>query len=260
MADKRIYQLTTLAAYDQTYFIEVDKEGQAESRKIALSTIVGLMAYTEQNYVSNGQNLTASIDALDKAVEANAVGIENNSLKIGTQTYTEQNYVADGESLSESVDALDQAVKVNEGAISEIRDTVTGLTDILVVQRTISPAEINALHTVEKTVLATPTSVLSVYELISISADMQHNGTNYETNGGKIQLFYKDETVPIIEFDEAFIESESRGQARGAFLANSRMVAGKAIVAKTPEAITGNGGQVKLYITYKLNTLDEIAE
>jgi len=65
---------------------------------------IGDRTYTEENYVTDSESLTASIDELDQQVKDNADGI-------GSRTYTEDNYVTDSESLTDSVDALDMQIK-----------------------------------------------------------------------------------------------------------------------------------------------------
>ena len=66
--------------------------------------IVGDRAYTEDNYVTDEESLTDSIDALD-------VEIKDVNERQGDLDYTEDNYVADLASHTTNIDALDIEVK-----------------------------------------------------------------------------------------------------------------------------------------------------
>jgi hypothetical protein len=104
----------------------------------ALETAIGTRIYTEQNYVTNGESLTSSIDALDQqlqntqtdadsaAAEANA-----NTGKIGNQTYSQENYVTNGESLTSSIDALDQQLKIVSDKADQSETDINSLGGLL---------------------------------------------------------------------------------------------------------------------------------
>ena len=79
-----------------------------------INTKIGSQTYTSQWFVTNGQSLTASIDALDIEAEAqlNALSttntnVSNLSSAIGGRTYTHQYLLANGESITASLDKLD---------------------------------------------------------------------------------------------------------------------------------------------------------
>lgn len=76
-----------------------------------LSSNLGNQTYTEDNFVTDGETTTASLDALDQAVADNADSIAATSGNMGTQIYTEDNYVTDGEVITNSVDVLDIKLK-----------------------------------------------------------------------------------------------------------------------------------------------------
>jgi len=71
MADERGYELSgEILVYDGDAFFNVDKLGWARAQKYKVSTLkghfnVGDQVYTEQNYVTDGETLTNSIDQLD---------------------------------------------------------------------------------------------------------------------------------------------------------------------------------------------------
>jgi len=75
MADARIHNYTdTLATEDTSAYMDVDKSGYANAKKVLYSTFkswfkVGDQQYTEENYVANDETLTASVDALDMALQ-----------------------------------------------------------------------------------------------------------------------------------------------------------------------------------------------
>ena len=75
MADARIHNYTdTLSTEDTNVYMDVDKSGFANAKKVLYSTFkswfkVGDQQYTEENYVTNDQTLTASCDALDVALK-----------------------------------------------------------------------------------------------------------------------------------------------------------------------------------------------
>ncbi|MBD3366536.1 MerR family DNA-binding transcriptional regulator [candidate division WWE3 bacterium] len=69
----------------------------------ATNAVIGNRIYTENNYVTDSQTVTASIEALDTSIYAT----------FGNRTYTEDNFVTDAESITSSIDALDQAVYSN---------------------------------------------------------------------------------------------------------------------------------------------------
>lgn len=75
------------------------------------SGVIGDKVYAENNYITDLETLTASLDKLDiqlKDVTDNAASAQT---KIGSQLYAENNYIADLEALSTSLDKLDMAIK-----------------------------------------------------------------------------------------------------------------------------------------------------
>ena len=76
------------------------------------TAIIGDRAYTEDNYVTDAETVTASVDALDMA-------LNDTDTAIGTRTYTEQNYVTNGETITDSIDALDMAVADKADIVQE---------------------------------------------------------------------------------------------------------------------------------------------
>jgi hypothetical protein len=75
MADLRIYNLSdTLSSEDTSAYIVADKSGFSNAKKVLYSTLkswfkVGDQQYTEENYATNDETLTASVDALDIALK-----------------------------------------------------------------------------------------------------------------------------------------------------------------------------------------------
>lgn len=75
MADARIHNYSdTLETEDTDVYMDVDKSGFSNAKKVLYSTFkswfkVGDQQYTEENYVENDQTLTASVDALDVALK-----------------------------------------------------------------------------------------------------------------------------------------------------------------------------------------------
>ncbi len=75
MADKRGYDLSnTHLTWDGDVYFNVDESGFARAKKYKASVLkehfkVGDQTYTQQNYVSNGETLTVSIDQLDLALK-----------------------------------------------------------------------------------------------------------------------------------------------------------------------------------------------
>lgn len=79
-----------------------------------INTKIGSQTYTAQNFVTNGQSLTASIDALDieAEVQLNALSTTNTNVSnltsaIGDRQYTNNYLLTDGESITASLDKLD---------------------------------------------------------------------------------------------------------------------------------------------------------
>lgn len=77
---------------------------------------IGTRLYTQDNYVTDSQSLTASVDALDIALKAldlildqAVIDIDNAESAIGNRSYTQDNIVTDGENLTTSIDKLDQS-------------------------------------------------------------------------------------------------------------------------------------------------------
>lgn len=95
---------------------------------------IGDQAYTEQNYITDDESVTHSIDALDVQVKNNADDITDvsdvadaNVANIGTRLYTEDNYITDGDPLTTSIDDLDMALK-EHADLSVLTGTVHGIT------------------------------------------------------------------------------------------------------------------------------------
>lgn len=85
MADKRGYGLTTLASYDGDAYLVLSKSGWTEAKNYKLSSLktdfkVGDQTYTEQNYVTDAETLTDSVDALDVAL----AGVADNISSLAT--------------------------------------------------------------------------------------------------------------------------------------------------------------------------------
>ena len=76
MSDQRGYDFADeIAAYDGDLDLVVDKSGFARAKKYGVDTLkthfkVGDQQYTEDNYVTDSETLTASVDALDMALKA----------------------------------------------------------------------------------------------------------------------------------------------------------------------------------------------
>lgn len=76
MADARGYELTTgVINWDDDLYFNVDKLGLARAAKYKASVLkghlkVGDQQYTEENYVTNDETLTVSIDQLDMTIKA----------------------------------------------------------------------------------------------------------------------------------------------------------------------------------------------
>lgn len=112
---------STLPVYTST-----DVVTQNSNLVVAISDLdaaIGDRTYTEQNFITNGQALALSVDALD-------IELQDAVDSIGTQTYTEQNFVTDGESLTASVDALDQALADVIGLTQTEVTNITGATTV----------------------------------------------------------------------------------------------------------------------------------
>lgn len=67
----------------------------------------GSQLYTEENYVTDGEALTASIDKLD-------MELKDTNDNVGDRLYTENNYVTDGETVTSSIDKLDTNLNLVE--------------------------------------------------------------------------------------------------------------------------------------------------
>lgn len=81
-----------------------------------INAAIGSRTYTEDNYVTDSQSLTASIDALDIALkdvdlilDQAIIDIDNLETAIGTRNYTEDNKLTDAESITASLDKIDKA-------------------------------------------------------------------------------------------------------------------------------------------------------
>lgn len=76
MSDQRGYDLAnTISSYDDDVYFNVDKSGFSRSKKYKASVLkghlkVGDQQYTEENYVTNDETLTVSVDELDMALQA----------------------------------------------------------------------------------------------------------------------------------------------------------------------------------------------
>jgi len=94
MANARIYGYAdTHSSEDDNVYMDVDKSGFTNAEKVLYSTFkgwfkVGDQQYTEENYVTNDETLTASIDALDQQVKDNADDIAASSTTLHQATVT----------------------------------------------------------------------------------------------------------------------------------------------------------------------------
>jgi len=76
MADERGYALSNAhTTWDDDIYFNVDKLGFARAKKYQASVLkdhlkVGDQIYTEQNFVTDGETLTASVDSLDVALNS----------------------------------------------------------------------------------------------------------------------------------------------------------------------------------------------
>ena len=75
MANERGYELANeISTYDGDAYFNVSKLGWARAKKYKVSVLkshikVGDQQYTEENYVTNDETLTVSIDQLDMALK-----------------------------------------------------------------------------------------------------------------------------------------------------------------------------------------------
>jgi len=76
MADQRTYDLAnSISTYDGDVYLVADKAGFSRAKQYKMSVLkghlkVGDQQYTEENYVTNDETLTNSIDQLDMALKA----------------------------------------------------------------------------------------------------------------------------------------------------------------------------------------------
>ncbi len=88
MADLRVKDyVDEITTEDGKVYIHVDKTGFSDAKKVLVETIknwfkVGDQQYTEENYVTDDETLTASIDALDMQVKDNADRISASSTNL----------------------------------------------------------------------------------------------------------------------------------------------------------------------------------
>lgn len=139
---KRVKDLTPKPTFDKTFEIEVDKAGESESQKQSLEIIVGDREFDQQNYVTNGENPTVSINKLDKQVKVNATAIQ---------------------SLSNAIDNIQEATVLNK---------------VVTIWRT----EILALYTAKKELFALPAtnkirSVLNIFARL-VFKSVAYSSTN----------------------------------------------------------------------------------
>lgn len=76
-----------------------------------VDAFIGNRSYSEENYVVNGQNLTASINALDIAINhVEVTELGGLWTALGTRLYTSEYNIADAESITASLEKIDQAI------------------------------------------------------------------------------------------------------------------------------------------------------
>lgn len=93
-----------------------------------ITAMIGTRTYTEDNYVTDLQTLTQSVDALDMALKDRAdeittanTNISNLSSAIGNRTYDDQRHIANGESITASLNKLDKILKY-AGSVATITE------------------------------------------------------------------------------------------------------------------------------------------
>lgn len=141
--DGTLFRCTNIAGENYTWTEWADYSLAEKTKVTNAITNVGDLTYTEDNYVTDEESLTESVDALDVELKdandragtlasltttekGSLVGAVNevdshadtNTTNIGDLAYTEANYITDSEPLTESVDKLDMAVKDNADLIS----------------------------------------------------------------------------------------------------------------------------------------------
>ncbi|HEY5714374.1 MAG TPA: hypothetical protein VIT68_03410 [Candidatus Gracilibacteria bacterium] len=84
------------------------------------NTNLGNLTYTEDNYVTDAQSVTASIDALDQQLKDTIDSGATTLSALGARTYTTQNYVSNGETITASLDALDLQLKATADSLANI--------------------------------------------------------------------------------------------------------------------------------------------
>ena len=77
----------------------------------AILVVIGTGAYTEENYITDGETITASLDALDTQLKDITDLGTSSDTKVGTQLYSQNNFVTDGETATASIEALDIQVQ-----------------------------------------------------------------------------------------------------------------------------------------------------
>ena len=103
------------------------------------STKIGSSLFTANNYLTDGESVTASLEALDVAAGNNAASILSNSAGTGvsssTITYTSTNYITNNTTLKAAIEALDTSLSAvaqasNDAAEIVFNNTVSGLTAV----------------------------------------------------------------------------------------------------------------------------------
>ena len=73
--------------------------------------VIGTGTFTEENYITDGETITASLDALDTQLKDITDLGTSSDTKVGTQLYSQNNFVTDGETATASIEALDIQVQ-----------------------------------------------------------------------------------------------------------------------------------------------------
>lgn len=228
--EKRIKDLDLKSTFDKDWEIEVDKSGEPSSKKQTLEVIVGDRQYTEENYVTSGEDPTASIDALDQAVKSNLTAIQSNDSEL--------------EDHDERIEALESAQQqIEEGFLK--RTSVD-----------ISQVEILSLNTVPKDLMGTIEATKMVV-LHSLIGELIYGSSQYNSN--RVLIGYKDE-LPFMELSSSFMEASGQSYYRGVFLTQPVMKPGKVLQAWIEgDDPSGGDSSIKLHLTYEIITVQQIS-
>lgn len=238
MANATINQLTAVSSVTNADEIEVQKSGEATTKKATVAQLTAVESAAR----------AAQDDAIEAGVGLNTDGTYKSLINAWYIRAAEfaAGITDRGGASGALTESVENALRILDAAIYVINSTMPSFIKTITVRA--SSADILACNAVPKTLI--PALAGYVTEIISIYGYNKYNSAAFSAGTDKLTIGYSGGST-MFEFSNAFLETAADMNERGLATANQTLLTNTAIVMSCATAPTTGNGYIDFVITYR---------